>query len=340
MRRIVITSNNSGGGHKATANALIEIIRRQNRPWDVEILDLDASLEAADPYYLVCGTHSCEIWNWMARCGITMGSRYLLMFVHSVLAALYPVHVALLRRRWRALRPDLVLSITPHFNRALFTSLRREFPTVPFATMPTDFIDHPPRFWFERLDQDIICGIERAATQALDFISDPSRLWRVNGMVLHPRFSDPIEEDRATARAGLGLAPDVPTIAVFFGGSGSPRMVEVARKLAISGLRVQLILLCGRNEKLVARLRGLDLPFPIHVEGFTTELPRFFWMSDGVIGKPGPGAISEALAMGLPVIVQTDWRTLDHERYNAQWLVENGVGISGPPDHGNRRRGP
>ena len=66
----------------------------------------------------------------------------------------------------------------------------------------------------------------------------------------------------------------------------------------------------------------------MHVEGFTREVPRFMRLSDIFIGKPGPGSISEAVAMGLPVIVESNAWTLPQERYNAEWVEEQGVGIA------------
>jgi UDP-N-acetylglucosamine:LPS N-acetylglucosamine transferase len=50
-------------------------------------------------------------------------------------------------------------------------------------------------------------------------------------------------------------------------------------------------------------------------------------ISDFFIGKPGPGSISEAVAMGLPVIVESNAWTLPQERYNVKWVEEKGVGI-------------
>ena len=50
-------------------------------------------------------------------------------------------------------------------------------------------------------------------------------------------------------------------------------------------------------------------------------------LADFFIGKPGPGSISEALAMKLPVIVERNAWTLPQERYNADWVVEKQVGL-------------
>jgi 1,2-diacylglycerol 3-beta-galactosyltransferase len=50
-------------------------------------------------------------------------------------------------------------------------------------------------------------------------------------------------------------------------------------------------------------------------------------LADFFIGKPGPGSLSEALAMRLPVIVESNAWTLPQERYNADWILEKKVGL-------------
>ena len=50
-------------------------------------------------------------------------------------------------------------------------------------------------------------------------------------------------------------------------------------------------------------------------------------LSDFFIGKPGPGSISEAVAMKLPVIVERNAWTLPQERYNADWVRERHAGM-------------
>ena len=59
----------------------------------------------------------------------------------------------LLEELWRQARPDLVVSLVPNFNRALFESLRGAGPAAPFVTVLTDLADYPPHFWIERQDQ-------------------------------------------------------------------------------------------------------------------------------------------------------------------------------------------
>ena len=49
-------------------------------------------------------------------------------------------------------------------------------------------------------------------------------------------------------------------------------------------------------------------------------------LSDFFIGKPGPGSLSEAVAMQLPVITECNSWTLPQERYNADWIQEKEIG--------------
>jgi len=113
----------------------------------------------------------------------------------------------------------------------------------------------------------------------------------------------------------------------MFGGYGSKAMLDIAAALERSNLELQLIFICGRNEKLAAALRAQKSRLPRFVEGFTSNVNRYMHLADFFVGKPGPGSISEAIQMKLPVIVECNAWTLPQERYNARWVMEKGVGI-------------
>ena len=104
-------------------------------------------------------------------------------------------------------------------------------------------------------------------------------------------------------------------------------MESIIRRLDESPLNVQMIAVCGHNQRLFERLCARKTRFPLHTVGFTREIPHLMQLSDFFIGKPGPGSISEAIHMKLPVIVVCNGWTLIQERYNAQWVREQGVGI-------------
>ena len=146
-------------------------------------------------------------------------------------------------------------------------------------------------------------------------------------MILNPSFYNPIRADRGAERQRIGLDPQLPVGLVLFGGEGSAVMVEIVRRLAAAARPMQLILICGRNEKLAGQLRAMPARIPIFVEGFTREVPYYMHLSDFFIGKPGPGSLSEAVAMNLPVIVERNAWNLPQERYNCDWVREQDIGL-------------
>jgi UDP-N-acetylglucosamine:LPS N-acetylglucosamine transferase len=89
---------------------------------------------------------------------------------------------------------------------------------------------------------------------------------------------------------------------------------------------LQLVLLCGRNDRLLDALRAMRRRAPHAAVGFTPQVADYLRAGDFLIGKPGPGAISEALHCGLPVVTFRNAWTMPQERYNAQWVEERGVG--------------
>ena len=329
MKTIELVFFDAGGGHRSAANALCEVVRREQRPWDMQMMNLQELLDELDVFRKVTGLRLQDVYNLMLRRGWTLGSRELLMPMHAIIRLYHSKQVRALERYWSGRKPDMVVSVVPNFNRALFQASQRALPGVPFVSILTDMADYPPHFWLERQGpQYVICGTERARQQAIELGHSPERVFLVSGMILNPRYYGIAPVDRGVERAKLGLDPVLQTAIMMFGGAGSAKMPDIVRRLNESGLALQVIAICGKNEKLEAELRGMKGGLRMHVEGFTSEVPRFMQLADFFIGKPGPGSISEAIAMGLPVIVETNAWTLPQERFNAVWVTEQGVGIS------------
>jgi len=328
MKTLELVFFDAGGGHRSAANALCEVVGRQQRPWEMKMTNLQELLDEMDVFRKLTGVRMQDIYNQLLRRGWTLGSPALMKSMHGVIRTLHSKQVRLLARYWRDKRPDMVVSVIPNFNRAIYQAMRRVMPNVPLVTILTDMADYPPHFWIERQPQYLICGTERAYNQAMQLGHSPERVFRTSGMILNPRYYEPVTVDRGPDRAALGLDPELPTALMMFGGEGSASMLRIARQLDESGLDVQIIAICGKSKKLEAAMRAMPGRIRMHVEGFTREVPRFMRLADFFIGKPGPGSISEAVAMGLPVIIERNHWTLPQERYNADWVEEQGVGIS------------
>jgi UDP-N-acetylglucosamine:LPS N-acetylglucosamine transferase len=329
----------AGGGHRASALALQAAIVRAGLPWEVRLVNLRELLDPTDGFRRYTGLDPEDLYNQRIKRGWTAGLAQELKLLQAMIRWSHAALVRRLRSHWAATRPDMVVSLIPNFNRALRASLAAARPQAPYVTVLTDLADHPPHFWIERgLDQHVVCGSDRAVQQARAAGCEPSRIHATSGMLLRHGFHDPRDEqahdsERAQRRAAghgeLGLDPRRTTGIVLFGGQGARAMLDIARRLH----DVQLILACGHNGKLAQALRALPAQpgqAPRVVIGFTPEPERYMRLADFFIGKPGPGSVSEAVQMQLPVIVACNRWTLPQERYNAQWVRAHGVGVVVP----------
>ncbi|MEH2082361.1 MAG: glycosyltransferase [Nostoc sp.] len=153
------------------------------------------------------------------------------------------------------------------------------------------------------------------------------RIFRTSGLVINPRFYEPITVDRRSERQSLDLDPDLPTGLVLFGGYGSKVILEIAKRLECFQHKLQFIFICGCNEELASALRqsqGFQKRF---VTTFTEDIPYYMHLADFFIGKPGPGSLSEAMAMKLPVITERNALTMIQETFSCEWITDKEVGI-------------
>lgn len=323
MTTIDLVYFDAGGGHRAAATALRDMAAAQRRPWTLRKVHLMEVLDPTDVFRRVCRMAPEDLYNRRLARGWTIGLGSELRALQAMIRIAHPALVRRLRAHWARTRPDLVVSLVPNFNRALCEALAQACPGTPFVTVMTDLADHPPAFWIEPgLEQHIVCGSRRAVDQATRAGCSPGRIHAVGGMILRREFYQPAPLPGPEALTELGLDPTRPTGVVMFGGQGSARMLKVAAALQT----MQLILLCGHNEALLRALRGMRRPAPHAAIGFTTRVPHYMRLGEVFIGKPGPGALSEALHCGLPVVTFRNAWTLPQERYNTHWIEALGVG--------------
>ncbi|MEM9905619.1 MAG: glycosyltransferase [Cyanobacteria bacterium P01_D01_bin.44] len=331
-----VVTGQGGGGHYATYHALRAVAEQRGLPWQFQVTDMDEMITNLSQQnqiknaYEMFGFSGHDLYNLMVKGGWTW-LWPLKMRLNKLLVKLnHDIGVKIFETYWGEQQPDLVVSVMPLYNKGLWESLQKAKPGAPYVTVLTDFADCPPAFW---LDPDagnfLVCGTQRAADQARDLGIADQRIIETSGLVIHPSFyADSLpEESHARQRQQLGLAPDRPTGLVMFGGNGSDVMLKIARRLETFQDQIQLIFICGHNQAQSEALRLYKGPQKRAIVGFTDAMADYMRLSDFFIGKPGNVSVSEALAMKLPVITECNVATMSQERYCAEWVSENKVGL-------------
>src|SRR5271165_2746076 len=328
MKKIHVLFHDAGGGHRNAAVALQTIASHQKRNWDINLIQFQDLTNQLDLLRRLTGIQIQEQYNILLRNGWTMGATQILRVLQATIRLFHGPLVKLLTEYFREHPADLLVSVIPHFNRAISEAWTAVYPSRAFITLITDLADFPPRFWIEPIPrQYVICGAERAVQQAREIGKEESQIFATSGMILRPDFYVKEHVDPVTLRKELGLRENLSTGILLFGGFGSKVMYEIAEHLEAARTPVQLIAICGRNEKLKEKFLDRKWNLPVHTLGFTKEVHRLMRAADFLIGKPGPGSVAEAMVRKLPVILECNSWTLPQERYNTEWVREKHVGI-------------
>ncbi|MBB6376029.1 UDP-N-acetylglucosamine:LPS N-acetylglucosamine transferase [Pseudonocardia eucalypti] len=140
------------------------------------------------------------------------------------------------------------------------------------------------------------------------------------GGLVPDRFTQRLNPDRRRAlRERLGLDPDRPVALVVAGSLGIGDVPGAVREIASTGV-VQVLVLCGRRERLRSDLDGLP---GVVALGWRDDMPELMAASDVLIHNAGGLTLTEALTAGLPAIT---FRPIPgHGLANAATLAEAGL---------------
>jgi processive 1,2-diacylglycerol beta-glucosyltransferase len=103
---------------------------------------------------------------------------------------------------------------------------------------------------------------------------------------------------------GLGLQPGTFTVFCTGGGLGVGDVYGFVKQLLKNEPKTQIVAACGRNRKLMKRLKSIDKGVTrIAIIGWTDNLSDYLNACDVFIGKPGGIIVTEALSLGVVPVV-------------------------------------
>jgi processive 1,2-diacylglycerol beta-glucosyltransferase len=186
----------------------------------------------------------------------------------------------------------------------------------------TDF--QPHSFWvLDGVDRYMVADDETA--HALAGRGVARERIAVTGIPVDPKFA--IRRDRGELASRLGIDAGRFTVLVSSGGMGVGPMEEVVRALVAQGRVPQVLVVCGKNEKLKAALDSLPAPkgVALKVFGFVTNMEELMGAADVLVSKCGGLTTAEALSVGLPMLILNP--IPGQEAQNSDLLLERGVAL-------------
>jgi hypothetical protein len=120
MKTLDLVYINAGGGHRSAALALDTAIRELGKPWKVRLINLFEVLDPRDVFRKTTGMKPEQYYNARLARGWTLGLAQELKVLQALIRLSHRSMTAQLRDHWRLTQPDMVVSLVPNFNRAMY----------------------------------------------------------------------------------------------------------------------------------------------------------------------------------------------------------------------------
>ncbi len=325
--RVMILFSDTGGGHRAAARALTDAIK---------LLDPSCVVTVADPLIgqgpVITRRLAALYSPVIRRSPAAWGAVYHTSNTKAIFAALRAVFGRGVRKVVMDLLkqhdPDVVLSVHPLLNHVSHQAIARSGRPRGLMTVITDLVDFHRGWTFSQADL-VVAPTELAERVALRRRVPADRV-KLLGLPVDLRFRPPAPGEKKALRRRFGLDERRFTILVMGGAAGVGHLARQVKALATESYPWQLVVVCGRNERLRARLLELPLQTPTLILGFVDYMPELMRACDLAVTKAGPGAIAEALATGLPLVV-TGFLP-GQETPNVDFVVKSGFGAFAPKE--------
>lgn len=325
-RRILVLSASVGAGHLRAAQA-VELAFRQSYP-EYIVHNVDVLEHTNSAFRQVYGKAYLDLVN---KAPHVLGLFYDLLDRPSKWGKNHSDKLRLLVQKLNLTKfikflqaEPWDLAINTHFLPAeIIAHLRKKKEIkVPQVTVTTDFETH--RLWVNQPCELFFTATAEGA-EYLHSWGVPKDATRVTGIPIHPAFAEP--KDRTQCQRKHGIKGDRPVVLQMAGGFGVGPIEKIYQQLLSVEQSLELVVVCGRNEKVRKELAGVRVP-PRHraqVIGFTTEIDELLSIADLVVSKPGGLTTSETLARGAAMVIMNP--IPGQESRNSDYLLENGAAI-------------
>ena len=317
--RILILSVTTGYGHHSTANALAEELKARGA--DVVVVDLYEKVSKFK-YDLLDKGYTFSIKHMKKP----FGKAYRTLVEHE--SARNFVNILAGNKRVAKKFADIIqyyqpeVIISTHVLAAQVIDILKlhKYVIAPVFGIVTDYCIHP--FWEDIKHIDYIV----TGSEYLNFTSEKRGLdvGKILPLGLPVRAEFSYRIPREEARREL-ILQDRTTILVMGGSMGYGNIARWIEEIDKLPFEIQIICICGKNEKLFHRMNQIETNSPMRVLGFTNRVSLYMDASNCIITKPGGLTITEVMCKRLPMILVNP--IPGHEVGNAEFMTNCGAAI-------------
>jgi processive 1,2-diacylglycerol beta-glucosyltransferase len=305
--RLLILSSSTGGGHDMRAQALRDWVALDpSQHWEVR---QHQALETAHGFY----RFGVWFYNFIQRHAPFLHHLY---FHELELLSLFR------HPRWimggqkfcelvREFAPHVVVSVHGSTNHGFFELVRqtlgaRDVRCVTYCGELSGGYGFS-RHWVNP-SADLFIGAVTETAEAAQKLGMPADRNKVGGFLLRPDFYQPrlSTEQRASLARELELDPLRFILMLSTGANGALNHTFFLRALAAAGLSLQVIALCGRNEKEKQNIQAMSAHWPqlkVCALGRREDMAGLMDLADAIVTRPGTGTTSEAILRQCPLIL-------------------------------------
>lgn len=317
-QKILILHTSVGYGIKVTAENVFEALSKSDQ-FDVRIEDIQkvesgVFVSSSQKIYTTILDYVSSLWGFLYSSKVVLA---LTLPLRKITASFKSKRTLELLRNFQ---PAVVISTQAAPSAVMAYLKSKGLYRGKLVAVFSDYHLHP--FWcFDEIDL-YICNIKEQADE-LKRMGVVEEKIAVTGMPLAEKFF--VKIDKESACRSVGLLTTMPTVLVTSGGRARGAVKEIFLKLLRSQKSYQIIVVCGRNDKLKADLEKISSPVshPIKILGYVNNMEVLMSASDVMVGKTGGPTMCEAVVKRLPMVI-TDVRP-GHEWINLAYLVQNKI---------------
>ncbi|MEO0102500.1 MAG: glycosyltransferase [candidate division WOR-3 bacterium] len=305
MKEIWLIYSSEKGGHKYPASALAKYLKKEHPPLKPIVINL-FRISRTLAFFDRIGRFGDLRLRFLWRASGKRLAEKKTLFPHlyrgilKLIIGLSHSKNFLLKKN----RPALIISFQPELN--ICAPFFKRWFSCPFYSVVIDLLIH--HLWVEK-DVDRYYVPNEYVQEDLEKWGVPKEKIIIAGLPLREGFQKVKEEMSPEIKRKWQIPPDKPCLLLIGGLLGKMlNFDEVLQSLRKTKEKLSLILVCGENRQ--KRIAGEKLAHSLSSQSLTIislgrveEIYELMAIADIIITKPSSGTISEACALGKPLLL-------------------------------------